>query len=91
MKSISRVVSARFSGSEYEALQSMSMLTGLSINQLIREACSEHVMRFTESTDFDAVVEQARQRAAEAHRSLVESLGTPVHENPPQHGLAAVS
>ena len=73
---MSRVLSVRFSEEEYQALQSMSMVTGSTVNALIRRAVNELADRAPEDPEFLRQAEEAKYRldaASEALRTRVLS------------------
>ncbi|QIK72066.1 hypothetical protein G7070_07040 [Propioniciclava coleopterorum] len=64
--SVSRVLSVRFTDEEYQALQSMSMVTGSTTNALIRRAVNEMADRAPEDPDFLRQTEELKSRLSEA-------------------------
>lgn len=72
--SVSRVISVRFSEDEYQVLQSMSMVTGSTVNALVRRAVNEMADRAPEDPEFLRQAEETKRRLAEARDSLRERV-----------------
>lgn len=70
--SVSRVLSVRFTDEEYQALQSMSMVTGSTVNALVRRAVNEMADRAPDDPEFIRQAEETRRRMEDASLSLHE-------------------
>lgn len=67
---MSRVLSIRFAQDEYETLQALSLVTGLPINALVREAVNEKVDRAADDPEISAMAEEMKRRVEAADRAL---------------------
>ena len=70
----SRVLSVRFPEDEYQVLQSMSMMTGTTINAIIRRAVDELADRALDDPEFLKQAEETRKRLVEAADALRERI-----------------
>ncbi|QXC46895.1 hypothetical protein [Rhodococcus qingshengii] len=75
MAASDRVVSTRFTESEFTALQSLSVLTGETVNGLIRRAVHEYAQNAVQSNQHAQWVQDAQERAMNAERELRRSIG----------------
>ncbi|MFN4001027.1 hypothetical protein [Microcella sp.] len=67
---MSRVLSIRFTQEEYETLQALSLVTGMPVNAIVREAVNEKADRAANDSEIAAMAEEMKRRVEEADQSL---------------------
>jgi uncharacterized protein (DUF1778 family) len=65
-----RVLSIRFTEDEYRALQSMSLVTGMAVNAVVRDAVNEKADRAIDDPEFVKMAEETRRRVEDADAAL---------------------
>ena len=65
-----RVLSIRFTEDEYRALQSMSLVTGMAVNAIVRDAVNEKADRAIDDPEFVKMAEETRRRVDDADAAL---------------------
>ena len=69
-----RVLSIRFTEDEYKALQSMSLVTGMPVNAIVRDAVNEKADRAVHDPEFLQMAEETKRKVEEADAALRNRL-----------------
>lgn len=69
-----RVLSIRFSESEYRALQALSLVTGRPVNTIVREAVDEKADRAARDPEVAAMAVETKKRIEAADAELRDRL-----------------